>query len=137
MKFIPARDLQTVDALWRAASGGRFGYSVQKELWIQNRRYWEKFFKAIDWVQVLTPLMSCFELASKHLKHLTGLSAVRMQHLVACIQCFTGTCCIIGRGQSGGFLVVADYGLTSADCFIRCWLAGLKAPAHSQLLALY
>ena len=51
VKFIPARDLQTMDALWRAASGGKFGYSVQKELWVQNRCYWEKFFKAIDWVQ--------------------------------------------------------------------------------------
>ena len=57
VKFIQAKDLQTIDALWRAASGGKFGYSVQKELWIQNRRYWEKFFKAIDWVQVLPPFM--------------------------------------------------------------------------------
>jgi hypothetical protein len=51
VKFIPAADLQTLDRLWRAASGNKFGYSVQKELWVQNRRYWEKFFKAIDWVQ--------------------------------------------------------------------------------------
>jgi hypothetical protein len=34
---IPAADLQTVDALWRAASNNRFGYSVQKEMWVQVR----------------------------------------------------------------------------------------------------
>jgi hypothetical protein len=34
---IPAADLQTVDQLWRAASNNRFGYSVQKEMWVQVR----------------------------------------------------------------------------------------------------
>lgn len=29
VQFIPVKDLQTMDALWRAASGGKFGYSVQ------------------------------------------------------------------------------------------------------------
>ncbi len=51
VKFIPAQDLRVIDALWRAASGNKFGYSVQKEVWVQNRRYWERLFKAIDWVQ--------------------------------------------------------------------------------------
>lgn len=35
--MIPAADLQTVDALWRAASNNKFGYSVQKEMWVQVR----------------------------------------------------------------------------------------------------
>lgn len=35
--MIPAADLQTVDALWKAASNNRFGYSVQKEMWVQVR----------------------------------------------------------------------------------------------------
>jgi hypothetical protein len=38
-----------VDALWRAASKGKFGYSVQKELFVQSARRWPKFFKQIDW----------------------------------------------------------------------------------------
>jgi hypothetical protein len=38
-----------VDALWRAGSNGRFGYSVQKELFAAAARRWPKFFKAIDW----------------------------------------------------------------------------------------
>ena len=49
VKFIPEADLRVMDGLWRAASNGKFGYSVQKELWVQNRRYWERLFKAIDW----------------------------------------------------------------------------------------
>jgi hypothetical protein len=49
VKSIPADDLRTVDALWRAASGGRFGYSVQREMWAQAGRQWGRFFKQIDW----------------------------------------------------------------------------------------
>ena len=44
-------DMQTLDGLWKAASGGKFGYSVQREMWLQARKQWPKFFKAIDWVQ--------------------------------------------------------------------------------------
>eukprot|EP00879_Flechtneria_rotunda_P022094 GHRR01023312.1.p4 GENE.GHRR01023312.1~~GHRR01023312.1.p4 ORF type:complete len:139 (+),score=50.66 GHRR01023312.1:3139-3555(+) len=46
---IPAADLQTVDALWLAASNNKFGYSVQRERWLQAGKRWAKFFKAIDW----------------------------------------------------------------------------------------
>lgn len=49
VKTIPAEDLQTVDALWRAASKGKFGYSVQRELFQQSARRWPKFFRQIDW----------------------------------------------------------------------------------------
>lgn len=52
VKFIPEQDLQTIDALWKAASGGKFGYSVQKEVWMQQSKYWSRFFKKIDWTQV-------------------------------------------------------------------------------------
>lgn len=51
VKFIPVDDMRTLDELWKAASGGKQGYSVQREVWVQNRRQWPKFFKAIDWVQ--------------------------------------------------------------------------------------
>lgn len=49
VKFIAAEDLQTIDELWRKASDGKFGYSVQKELWVQCQQRWGKFFKQIDW----------------------------------------------------------------------------------------
>ena len=51
MKFIPEADLQTVDNLWKAASDGKFGYSIQRELWLRNRQRWDKFFQQICWVQ--------------------------------------------------------------------------------------
>jgi hypothetical protein len=48
---IPVSDLATIDDLWRAASNNRFGFTVQRELFSQNQKRWQKFFKAIDWVQ--------------------------------------------------------------------------------------
>lgn len=50
VKFMPVKDLQTMDKLWRTASKGKFGFSRQKEIFAQNRKMWPKFFKAIDWV---------------------------------------------------------------------------------------
>ena len=52
VKFIPEQDMRTIDALWRAASDGKFGYGVQKEIWMQQSKYWSRFFKKIEWVQV-------------------------------------------------------------------------------------
>lgn len=49
VKFISSTDLQTIDKLWRAASKNRQGFSIQKEMWMQNRKQWTKFFKQIDW----------------------------------------------------------------------------------------
>eukprot|EP00850_Spirogloea_muscicola_P002720 SM000010S04358 [mRNA] locus=s10:1187775:1188878:- [translate_table: standard] len=47
---VPAADLLTLDQLWRAASGGRFGYSVQRRLWRgPSRRRWRDFFAAVGW----------------------------------------------------------------------------------------
>ena len=59
MKFIPEADLQTIDALWRAASGNRFGYTVQKELWLQSRKNWPKFLQQINWVQGVNNFYRC------------------------------------------------------------------------------
>ncbi len=49
MSTIGAKDLITVDSLWKAASNGKFGYSVQREIFTQSHRRWGKFFKQIDW----------------------------------------------------------------------------------------
>lgn len=49
VKFIPVADLQTIDQLWKAYSNGKFGFSVQREMWLQNKKQWQKFFKRIDW----------------------------------------------------------------------------------------
>ncbi|KAG1653885.1 hypothetical protein FOA52_011707 [Chlamydomonas sp. UWO 241] len=47
---MPAQDLIVLDTLWRAASGGKFGYSVQRELFTRAGRRWVRFFKLLDWV---------------------------------------------------------------------------------------
>jgi hypothetical protein len=43
-------DLQTIDALWLAASGGKFGFSVQRTIWKKVGENWTKFFIEIEWV---------------------------------------------------------------------------------------
>ena len=39
---IPAADMQTMDELWRTASNGLFGFSVQREIWMQNQQLWTR-----------------------------------------------------------------------------------------------
>lgn len=51
VKSIPDADMRTLDTLWAAASGGKFGYRKQRELWVQSKRMWTKFFQKIKWVQ--------------------------------------------------------------------------------------
>jgi len=45
----PIVDLQTIDALWRVHSGGKFGFSVQRELWLGAAKNWEKLWHQIGW----------------------------------------------------------------------------------------
>jgi hypothetical protein len=45
----PATDLQTINALWLVHSEGKFGYSVQRELWLSLGQDWEKLWTKIDW----------------------------------------------------------------------------------------
>eukprot|EP00192_Tetraselmis_astigmatica_P018210 CAMPEP_0117668098 /NCGR_PEP_ID=MMETSP0804-20121206/11342_1 /TAXON_ID=1074897 /ORGANISM="Tetraselmis astigmatica, Strain CCMP880" /LENGTH=248 /DNA_ID=CAMNT_0005475915 /DNA_START=152 /DNA_END=898 /DNA_ORIENTATION=+ len=51
VKNISVKDFKTMDDLWRAYSDGKFGFSVQKNLWSQTSKRWPKFFKRINWVQ--------------------------------------------------------------------------------------
>lgn len=45
----PAIDLQTLDALWLVHSAGRFGFSVQRELWLSTGKNWDKLWSKIGW----------------------------------------------------------------------------------------
>lgn len=47
----PIEDLQTIDQLWRVYSAGKFGYSVQRELWLKVGKNWEKLWPIIGWKQ--------------------------------------------------------------------------------------
>ena len=45
----PSPDLQTINALWLAHSAGRFGFSVQREIWLGVGKDWEKLWSKIGW----------------------------------------------------------------------------------------
>ena len=49
VKAIPAADLVTIDSLWKAYSKGRFGFSVQRAIWLAERRKWGGLFTRIGW----------------------------------------------------------------------------------------
>jgi len=42
-------DLQTIDSLWRIHSEGKFGYSIQRELWLGVNKNWDKLWPKIGW----------------------------------------------------------------------------------------
>ncbi|MEB3830196.1 GUN4 N-terminal ARM-like repeat domain-containing protein [Phormidium sp. CCY1219] len=46
---IPVTDLQTIDTLWRVYSEGKFGFSVQREIWLGVGKNWEKMWPKINW----------------------------------------------------------------------------------------
>jgi hypothetical protein len=57
MEKFPCKDLRTIDRLWVYYSGGRFGFSVQKRIWIEeggkpgvyNLAVYEKFGDKVGW----------------------------------------------------------------------------------------
>lgn len=46
---LPATDLQTLNALWLAHSEGKFGFSIQRELWLSVGKNWEQLWSKIGW----------------------------------------------------------------------------------------
>ncbi|MGA7932015.1 MAG: GUN4 domain-containing protein [Kovacikia sp.] len=45
----PITDLQTINHLWLTYSEGKFGFSVQREIWLGVGKNWEKFWAKIGW----------------------------------------------------------------------------------------
>ena len=45
----PVVDLQTINTLWLIHSQGKFGFSVQRELWLSLSKNWEKLWPTIGW----------------------------------------------------------------------------------------
>jgi hypothetical protein len=45
----PIADLQTINDLWLVYSEGKFGFSVQRELWLSLGKNWEKLWEKIAW----------------------------------------------------------------------------------------
>lgn len=46
---IRAEDLLTINELWLRYSDGKFGYSVQRKLWLSLNQNWEKLWESIGW----------------------------------------------------------------------------------------
>jgi len=57
IKSFPCEDLLTIDQLWIHYSNGKFGFSVQKDLWLEcggemdkyDYKIWEKFATKVGW----------------------------------------------------------------------------------------
>lgn len=45
----PIADLQTINTLWFIHSQGKFGFSVQRELWLSLSKNWDKLWPKIGW----------------------------------------------------------------------------------------
>ncbi|WP_421655712.1 GUN4 domain-containing protein [Leptothermofonsia sp. ETS-13] len=45
----PVSDLQIINDLWLHYSEGKFGYSVQREIWLGVGKNWDKFWSKIGW----------------------------------------------------------------------------------------
>lgn len=48
-RAFPVTDLKTIDTLWTFYSNGKFGFSVQRKIWVGQRRQWLKMFRQINW----------------------------------------------------------------------------------------
>jgi len=46
---LPIADLRTIDALWLTHSSGKFGFSVQRELWLGSGKNWDQLWSKIGW----------------------------------------------------------------------------------------
>ncbi len=46
---LPETDLQTINTLWLTYSEGRFGFSVQRSLWLGVGQDWDKLWPKIGW----------------------------------------------------------------------------------------
>lgn len=82
VSLIPTTDLQTIDRLWVAYSQGKFGFSVQRQLWLSVKQDWDKLY--LKWagkrvtVGLVTP------------KALLGTSAHRRgiyHYQINCVEC--------------------------------------------------
>ena len=47
--MLPSEDLSTIDKLWRLYSRGKFGFSIQRKIWLSNDYDWEKLWEQIGW----------------------------------------------------------------------------------------
>jgi hypothetical protein len=49
VESLPVADLQTMNTLWKVHSEGKFGFSVQREIWLSSGKNWDKLWPLIGW----------------------------------------------------------------------------------------
>ena len=49
VESIPVTDLQTIDRLWLMSSEGKFGFSVQRRIWLSVGKNFSQLWIKIDW----------------------------------------------------------------------------------------
>jgi hypothetical protein len=52
---IPSEDLLNIDLLWQIYSRGKFGFSIQRQIWMQNNCKWKIFWETIGWTKKDNP----------------------------------------------------------------------------------
>ena len=55
--FITKNELFTIDLLWKIYSKGKFGFSIQKYIWIKQNKQWDKLWEKIKWLEANTGIM--------------------------------------------------------------------------------
>nr|YP_009294100.1 hypothetical protein Hrub_098 [Hildenbrandia rubra]AOM67342.1 hypothetical protein Hrub_098 [Hildenbrandia rubra] len=46
---LPVIDLHTIDNLWRTHSLNKFGFSIQRQIWLAGNKDWNKLWNTIGW----------------------------------------------------------------------------------------
>lgn len=49
VETFPIADLKTINSLWLIHSQGKFGFSVQRDLWLSLGKNWDKLWQKIGW----------------------------------------------------------------------------------------
>jgi GUN4-like len=49
VESFPIADLQTINTLWLLHSEGKFGFSVQREIWLGTGKNWDRLWPKIGW----------------------------------------------------------------------------------------
>lgn len=55
ISLLPSKDLHVIDMLWRIYSRGKFGFSIQRQIWLTNNCNWETLWHKIGWKNQGTP----------------------------------------------------------------------------------
>lgn len=49
VKRLPTKDLITIDKLWQVHSQGKFGFSIQRQIWLSTNKNWNKLWNKLGW----------------------------------------------------------------------------------------